>query len=259
MKQLKRILDNINEDYGERTIYELSDKEALKLECITTETPIDSILGSGFPKGRITEVFGPEGSGKTTLALKLISSGQKQGLCGYIDIEHALDLDWAKKLGVDTDKLILTQPDYAEQALDILKRLIESEHFSVIVVDSVASLTPKKELEGEIGEANIGLQARLMSQTMRMIVSSLSKSKTAVVFINQIRMKIGVYGNPETTAGGLALPFYAAVRVRLNRRGNKEKKKEVIGMVVKAKCVKNKIASPFQSCEFCIFFDGRIE
>lgn len=259
MKQLKKVLDNINTDYGERTIFELADKEALKVESLPSETPVDSIIGGGLPKGRICEVFGPEGSGKTTLSLKIIASGQKLGKCAFIDMANAIDLDWARKLGVNTDDLILTQPDYAEKALDILKRLIESEQFQVIVVDDVASLVPKAEIEGEIGDANIGLQARLMSQTMRMIAASLSKSKTVVIFINQIRMKIGMWGNPETTAGGLALPFYAAVRLRLSRKGNKEEKKEVIGMVVKAKCVKNKVSSPFMDTEFVIYFDGRIE
>jgi recombination protein RecA len=259
MHQLKSTLAKINSDYGERTIFEISDKENLKVEFIPSETPVDSIIGGGCPKGRIIEVFGPEGSGKTTFSLKVVASGQKLGKCAFIDMANAVELDWARKLGVNTDKLILTQPDYAEKALDILKRLIESEQFQVIVVDDVASLVPKAEIEGEIGDANIGLQARLMSQTMRMIAASLSKSKTVVIFINQIRMKIGMWGNPETTAGGLALPFYAAVRLRLSRKGNKEEKKEVVGMVVKAKCVKNKVSSPFQDCEFTIFFDGIIK
>lgn len=258
-KQIKRVLDNICEEYGEHTIFQLSDKENLKIDTEKSSTPVDSIIGGGFPRGRITEIFGPEGSGKTTLALKLIAEAQKTGLCAYIDMEHALDLSWAKKIGVNTDELILTQPDYAEAALDILKRLVESQQFSVVVVDSVASLVPRAELEGDIGAANVGLQARLMSQIMRILTTVLIKSNTVVVFINQVRMSIVMFGNPETTPGGLALRFAASVRLRVQRRENKKEGSKIVGITMKAKCVKNKISNPFDETEFTVYFSGEIK
>lgn len=260
-KQLKKVLEAINDLYGDKTIASLGDTENLDIEYISTGVPcIDSILGNGIPRGRICEVYGDESCGKTTLTLKIISEAQKNGLCAFIDAEHALDIEWCKKLGVNVDTLILSQPDNAEQALDIVKRLIESERFSVIVVDSVAALVPRAELEGEIGDAVMGLQARLMSQTMRMLTASLKKSKTALIFINQQRVKIGVmFGNPNTTCGGVALKFYSSVRLSLTRKTAIKVKKEFVGIPIKAKVIKNKVNSPFKDCIFVIKFSGEIE
>lgn len=258
--QIKKVLENINSDYGEGTIMELGEKQNLKVDYIKTGVEcIDKIIGDGIPCGRITEIFGDESCGKTTLALKMIATAQKDGLCAFIDTEHSLDLEWCKKLGVDTEKLILSQPDNAEQALDIVKRLVESEKLKVIVLDSIAALVPKAELEGEIGDANIGLQARLMSQAMRMLAASLSKSKTALVFINQQRMKIGVlFGNPATTSGGVAIKFYASVRILLTRRSPIKEKKDYVALPIRAKVVKNKVDIPFKVALFRINFDGTV-
>lgn len=260
-KNIKNVLKNINEEYGDGSIMELGQSDFNPTEYISTGIDcIDKIIGDGIPSGRITEIYGNESCGKTTLALKIISEAQKNGICAFIDAEHALDIGWCKKLGVDVDKLILSQPDNAEQALDIVRRLVESEKFSVIVVDSVAALVPKAELEGEIGDANIGLQARLMSQTMRILTASLKKSKTALVFINQQRQKIGIlFGNPNVTCGGVALKFYAAVRLSLTRKSPVKEKKEYIALPIKAKVIKNKVNIPFKEALFEIRFDGIIK
>ncbi len=258
--QLKKVLADINEEYGAGTIMELGNKEDIKIEYIKTGVEcIDKIIGDGIPVGRIIEIFGKESCGKTTLCLKIIAESQKNGLCAFIDMEHSLDLEWCRKLGVDTDKLILTQPDNGEQALDIAKRLIEVEQLKVIVVDSVAALVPRAELEGEIGDASMGTQARLMSQAMRMLKASLAKSKTILIFTNQKRMKIGVmFGNPETTCGGEALKYYASVRLELTKKDLIKDKKEVLGTNVRAKCIKNKVSNPFCECIFQINWDGSI-
>lgn len=259
-KQLKRVLENINSDYGDRTIINLGDKDSLQIEKVSTGiSQLDEILGGGFPLGRMVEIFGNESTGKTTLALKLTAEAQKQGNVAYIDLEHCLDVEWAKKLGVNVDNLTFCQPSYAEMALDIIERLIISERYKVIILDSVAALVPKVELEGEAGDTHIGLQARLMSQAMRRLCAALAKSQCCLVFINQIRMKIGVWGNPETTTGGRALKFYAAIRINLTKIKTVIKGKTAIGFTIRAKTVKNKIAAPFQNCEFTIFFNGRVE
>lgn len=259
-KQLKKVWENINSDYGNRTIINLGDKDSLQIETIPTGiTQLDSTLGGGFPLGRMVEIFGNESTGKTTLALKLTAEAQKQGNVAYIDLEHCLDVGWAKKLGVDIDNLTFCQPSYAEMALDIIERLIISEKYKVIILDSVAALVPKVELEGEAGDTHIGLQARLMSQAMRRLCAALTKSQCCLVFINQIRMKIGVWGNPETTTGGRALKFYAAIRIKLAKVKNVMKGKNIIGFTIRARTVKNKVTAPFRDANFNIMFEGRIE
>jgi recombination protein RecA len=239
---------------------ELGQKENLKVEYIKTGIEcIDKIIGDGIPTGRIIEIFGEESCGKTTLCLKIISEVQKTSKACFIDMEHSLDLDWCKKLGVNTDELILTQPDNGEQALEIAERLIKSEKIGVVVIDSVAALVTKSELEGEYGDANMGSMARLMSQAMRKLKASLAKSKTILIFTNQQRDKIGVmFGNPKTTCGGNALKYYASVRIMLTRKDLIKEKKEVLGTNIKAKVIKNKVNIPFAEAIFQINFDGTI-